>query len=99
MTYLDRQTQLAEGQRLLDAGEPDAALTPLLAAAEAPDPATAGPALLALGTARYRTDDEPGAIAAWQRAADTDFPDAWIGWRSVAEQHVRDGDLEAATAA
>jgi membrane associated rhomboid family serine protease len=99
MTDTDRQTHLAEGQRLLDGGDPDAALTPLLAASEASDPAIAGPALLALGTARYRTDDEPGALAAWQRAADSDFPDAWIGWRSVAEQQVRDGDLEAATAA
>ncbi len=95
---IDHPRNLAEGQRLLDAGEPADAIGPLEAAAEASDPSVAGPALLALGTARYRTDDEPGAQIAWQRAAEQDFGDAWIGWRSVAEQQVRDGDLEAAIA-
>lgn len=89
--------RLAEGQRLLDAGDLDAAtriLAPLTG-----HPTLAGDAWLAIGTARYRADDEPGAMAAWQQAANSSGPQAWLGWRSVAEQHVRDEDLEAAIAA
>jgi membrane associated rhomboid family serine protease len=96
MTDADLAATLADGQHLLDVGEPEAAIAPLLRATSAPDPEVAGAAWLALGTARYRTDDEPGALVAWQRAAETDFRSAWMGWRSVAEQQVRDGDLEAA---
>ena len=94
----DEPTQrLEEGRRLLDAGDLDAAtriLAPLTG-----HPTLAGDAWLAIGTARYRADDEPGALAAWQQAANSNSPQAWLGWRSVAEQHVRDGDLEAAISA
>ena len=89
--------RLEEGQRLLDAGDLDAAtriLAPLTG-----HPSLAGDAWLAIGTARYRADDEPGALAAWQQAANSNGPQAWLGWRSVAEQHVRDEDLEAAISA
>ena len=99
MTDPDARLQLAEGTRLLDAGEPAAALRALLPLATNADPSIAGPALLAIGTARYRTDDEPGALAAWQDAAGRPFDGAWIGWRSAAEQHVRDGNLDEAIAA
>jgi len=44
-------------------------------------------------------DDEAGALAAWQQAAEAGGPMAWLGWRSVAEQEVRDGRLEEAIAA
>ena len=44
-------------------------------------------------------DDEAGALVSWQHAADLDGPLAWYAWRSVAEQHVRDGDLEEAIGA
>ena len=99
MTDADQRTTLADGQQLLDGGDPEAALGPLLRATSAADPEVSGAAWLALGTARYRTDDEPGALVAWQRAAETDFRSAWMGWRSVAEQQVRDGDLDAAITA
>jgi membrane associated rhomboid family serine protease len=93
------QLRLAEGQRLLDAGDLAAAidaLTPLTADA---DPELGGRAWLAIGTARYRLDDEAGALDAWQHAADAGGSTAWLGWRSAAEQHVRDGNLEEAIAA
>jgi len=35
-------------------------------------------------------------MQAWRAAADTESAASWIGWRSVAEQQVRDGDLNAA---
>ncbi len=91
--------RLAEGQRLLDTSDPEGAqrlLTPLTGH---PDPEIAGPAWLAVGTARYRLDDEPGALAAWRSAANSNASVAWQGARAAAEQHVRDGDLEDAIGA
>ena len=96
----DEPTQrLDEGRRLLDAGDFDAATRILSPLTGHPDQSLAAEAWLAIGTARYRADDEPGALAAWQQAANTDAPSSWLGWRSVAEQLVRDGDLEGAIGA
>ncbi len=89
--------RLEEGRRLLDGGSPDSALTvlaPLTGHAQ-----LAGDAWLLIGTARYRLDDEEGALTAWTQAAQAGGPSAWLGWRSAAEQHVRNGDLEEAIAA
>jgi membrane associated rhomboid family serine protease len=58
-----------------------------------PDPELAGHAWLLIGTARYRLDDEEGAVAAWGAAARSGSTASWLGWRSMAEQQVRDGDL------
>lgn len=91
--------RLHEGRRLLDAGDFDSAVRILGQLTGHPDPDLSGEAWQAIGTARYRTDDEPGALAAWQAAANAGGRSAWIGWRSVAEQLVRDGDLEAAISA
>jgi membrane associated rhomboid family serine protease len=92
----DPRAALAEAQRLLDSGDLDAARAALEALTSSPDPELAGAAWLALGTARYRLDDEPGALVAWRAAADTSSSVAWQGFRAAAEQHVRDGDLESA---
>jgi membrane associated rhomboid family serine protease len=91
--------RLAEGRRLLDAGDFDAAIRILAPLTGHPDAELSGEAWLAIGTARYRADDEPGALAAWQAAANAGGRSAWLGWRSVAEQLVRDGDLEGAIGA
>jgi membrane associated rhomboid family serine protease len=88
--------RLAEGQALLDRGDPDAALKILAPLTGHPDPELAGGAWLGIGTAKYRIDDEAGALTAWLQAANGGGPMAWLGWRSVAEQHVRDGRLEEA---
>src|SRR5918996_5308666 len=93
----DEQVQrLDEARGLLDGGEPDAASAIALSLTGHSDPDVAGEAWLIIGTARYRTDDEPGALAAWQTAARAGGRSAWLGSRSAAEQLVRDGDLEAA---
>ena len=92
----DARQALADGQRLLDSGEPAEALAILNPLTAHPDPQIAGSAWIAVGTARYRDDDEEGALVAWQRAADMGGPMSWLGWRSVAEQHVRNGDLDEA---
>jgi membrane associated rhomboid family serine protease len=93
------QLRLAEGQRLLDAGDLDAAVQILAPLTGHPDPELGGAAWLAIGTARYRLDDEPGALDAWRQAAARGGSTAWLGWRSVAEQEVRDGHLEEAVEA
>jgi membrane associated rhomboid family serine protease len=95
----DPSARLAEARRLLDAGELDEAIRLLGPLTSDADPTVAGDAWLAMGTARYRADDEPGALVAWQSAARADGPASWLGYRSVAEQLVRDGDLEGATTA
>lgn len=93
------QLRLAEGQRLLDGGDLDAAVQILAPLSGHPDPELSTDALLAIGTARYRLDDEAGAVVAWRAAAGRGGSRAWIGSRSVAEQMVRDGELEEAIAA
>jgi membrane associated rhomboid family serine protease len=88
--------RLAEGRRLLDAGDLDGALRILGQLTGHPDPDLAGEAWLLVGMALYRTDDEARAMAAWQRAAESGGSSSWAGWRAVAEQHVRLGELEEA---
>jgi membrane associated rhomboid family serine protease len=96
----DEQVQrLDEARGLLDGGEPDAASAIALSLTGHSDPDVAGEAWLIIGTARYRTDDEAGALAAWRSAANAGGRSAWLGWRSAAEQLVRDGDLDGAIAA
>jgi membrane associated rhomboid family serine protease len=98
VTDAEPRLRLEEGRRLLDAGDPDAAASILGQLTGHPDPEIAGEAWLLIGTARYRLDDEPGALSAWRAAADAGGSGAWLGWRSMAEQQVRDGDLEGAVA-
>jgi len=95
----EARLRLAESRRLLDAGDVDHAITLLTELTRHPDRDVAGEAWLLIGTARYRTDDEAGALAAWQQAADIGGSNAWMGSRRVAEQLVRDGKLEDAVAA
>jgi membrane associated rhomboid family serine protease len=90
--------RLEEGRRLLDDGDFDGAVRVLAQLTGHPDPELSGEAWLSIGTARYRGDDDEGALAAWLSAARAGGRNAWLGWRSAAEQQVRDGDLEAAIA-
>ena len=90
---------LEEGRRLLESGDPEAAIRVLEPLTRHPDPEIAGEACLLTGTARYRTDDEAGALIGWRAAGNAGGATAWLGWRSAAEQEVRDGNLEEAIAA
>jgi len=87
-------TPLDEGRRLLDSGDPEAAIRVLEPLTRNSDAEMSGEAWLLTGSARYRTDDEEGALIAWKAAADAGGSSAWLGSRSVAEQQVRNGDLE-----
>lgn len=88
--------RLDEARRLLDAGDPEEATRIANTLTGHPDADVSGEAWLVIGTARYRTDDEPGALEAWRSTAARGGRSAWLGWRSVAEQLVRDSDLEGA---
>ncbi len=92
----EQRTQLERARRLLDSGDLEAATAILEPLSRNPDSDLAGEAWLMIGAARYRTDDEAGARIAWQESANAGGSSAWLGWRSVAEQQVRDGDLEGA---
>src|SRR5918992_1768172 len=87
---------LEEGRRLLDGGDPEAAITLLEPLTRHSDREVSGEAWLLTGNARYRADDEDGALIAWKEAAAAGGRTAWLGWRSTAEQQVRHGELEEA---
>ena len=92
----DPRSVLAEARRLLDSGEPEQALAAAKPLTTSHDPEVAGEAWMISGTAQYRVDDEANALRSWMAAAQTESAVSWLGWRSVAEQQVRDGDLTAA---
>ncbi|MEO8511858.1 MAG: rhomboid family intramembrane serine protease [Chloroflexota bacterium] len=95
----EARARLAEGERLLDGGDlrgAEAILGPLTGH---PDRDLSGAAWLMVGQARYRADDEPAAMIAWQRAAASDGSAGWRGWKAVAEQQVRAGALDEAVEA
>jgi membrane associated rhomboid family serine protease len=64
------------------------------------DPAVTAAALLGLGEARYRLDDDAAALATWEAAVQLgETPSTYVAWRNVAAARVRAGDLPGAIAA
>jgi membrane associated rhomboid family serine protease len=92
-------TRLADARAALDRGDLDAAVATVEPLTRDRDPGISGEAWLLIGTARYRADDESGALIAWRAVTEREGPVAWMGWREVAGQLVRDGDLDGALAA
>ena len=65
-----------------------------------PDPIVHVTALLGLADARYRLDDEEGALQAWIVATQApETPLAWQAWVALAGARVRQGDLVGAARA
>lgn len=61
------------------------------------DPAITAAALIGLGEARYRLDDDDGALASWESAVKLgETPWTYLAWRNVAAARVRAGDLPGA---
>ncbi|MBA2570805.1 MAG: rhomboid family intramembrane serine protease, partial [Chloroflexi bacterium] len=55
-------------------------------------------ALLGLAEARYRIDDEPGALQAWIAATQApETSNTWRAWKALAAARVREDDLVGAT--
>ena len=64
------------------------------------DPVVTAAALLGLGEALYRLDQDDGAVAAWEAVLELpDTPSTYLAWRNVAAARVREGDLKGAIAA
>jgi membrane associated rhomboid family serine protease len=61
------------------------------------DPTITAAALVGLGEARYRLDDDQAALGAWDAAAKLgETPSAYAAWRNIAAALVRAGDLPGA---
>ncbi len=61
------------------------------------DPEVTAAALLGLGEAHYRLDDEPAAVQSWSAVLKLpETPSTYKAWRNVAAARVRDGDLPGA---
>ncbi len=64
------------------------------------DAGVTGSALLGLGQALYRLDDEAGAVATWESVLELpENPATYRAWREVAAARVREGDLGGAATA
>ncbi|MFL5711743.1 MAG: rhomboid family intramembrane serine protease [Chloroflexota bacterium] len=61
------------------------------------DPAITASALLGLGEAHYRLNDEAAALSSWQAVLQLpETPSTYTAWRNVAAARVREGDLRGA---
>ena len=61
------------------------------------DPALTAAALLGLGEARYRLDEDDAALSSWEAATKLgETPSTYAAWRNVAAARVRHGDLHGA---
>lgn len=64
------------------------------------DPAVTAAALLGLGEALYRLDQDDAAIATWESILELpETPSTYPAWRNIAAARVREGDLGGAIAA
>jgi len=64
------------------------------------DPAVTAAALLGLGQALYRLDQEAAAVSTWESILELpETPSTYRAWREVAAARVRDGDLQGAVTA
>ena len=91
---------LERGGTLLESGDFSLAAVHFSRVVGFDDPAITAAGLLGLGEARYRMDDEDGAVASW--AAVTQLPDTpstYPAWRNLAAARVRAEDLNGAMAA
>lgn len=85
---------LAAGDAALQAGEFGDAAVRFSRVIGFDDPAVTGAALLGLGEARYRMDDEGAAVVAWEHVLQlAESPATYRAWRNVAAACVRSGDL------
>ena len=88
---------LERGGSLLESGDFHLAAVHFSRVVGFDDPEITAAGLLGLGEARYRQDDEDGAVASW--AAVTQLPDTpstYLAWRNLAAARVRADDLNGA---
>jgi membrane associated rhomboid family serine protease len=91
---------LDRGAALLEAGDFGGAFQHYRRVIGFDDPAITAAALLGAGQARYRFDDEAGAVSTWESILELpETPSTYPAWREIAAARVRDGDLQGAIAA
>jgi membrane associated rhomboid family serine protease len=91
---------LDKGAELMAAGEFPAALAHYSRVIGFDDPDVTAAALLGAAQARYRMDDEAGAVATWEAILQLpETPATYHAWREIAAARVRDGDLQGAIGA
>jgi membrane associated rhomboid family serine protease len=91
---------LDRGAQLLESGDFGGAFQHYRRVIGFDDPAITAAALLGAGQARYRFDDEAGAVASWESILELpETPSTYPAYREIAAARVRDGDLQGAIAA
>ena len=96
----DALAHLAAGDAALAAGDYRDAAVRFGRVIGFDDPAVTAAALVGRGEARYRLDDDMGALASWEAAVELgETPSTYTAWRNIAAARVRDGDLPGAIAA
>lgn len=91
---------IERGRAQLEAGEPRLAIPDFQRVIGNEDAAMTGAALLGLGDAIYRLDDEPHAAGAWEAVTRLpENPSTYRAWRNLAGVRVREGELNAAIVA
>jgi membrane associated rhomboid family serine protease len=101
LSRADAESLLLRANEELGGGNFNEAARDYISILRAPmgDPQISAAALLGLGEARYRTDDDAGALANWLSV--TQLPETsstYPAWRQVAAAQVRAGDLQSAFA-
>jgi membrane associated rhomboid family serine protease len=91
---------LDRGAELIAAGEFGDAFNHYRRVIGFDDPEVTAAALLGAAQARFRMDDETGAVATWEAILELpETPTTYYAWREIAAARVRDGDLQGAIAA
>jgi membrane associated rhomboid family serine protease len=89
----DPRLALESAQRAAEQGDYETAAQLYTRGVGNPDPQLHVAALLGLADARYRLDDEQGALQAWLSATVApETPLAWRAWVALAGARVREGD-------
>jgi membrane associated rhomboid family serine protease len=100
---LSRETARAfldKGAELMAGGDFPAAFEHYRRVIGFEDPDVTAAALLGAAQARYRMDDEAGAVATWEAVLQLpETPATYHAWREIAAARVRDGDLQGAIGA
>ena len=85
------------GRAKLDAGDAALAIADFRRVVGHEDPGITGAALLGLGDALYRLDDEPNARTSWEAVTRLrENPSTYKAWRNLAGVRVREGNLTGA---
>jgi len=100
---LDRQAAgrlLDQGAALIESGDYAEAFASYQRVVGFDDPEVTAAALLGMAQARYRMDDEDGAVRTWEAILELpETTSTYHAWRNVAAARVREGDLNGAIAA